>query len=83
MFFVWETGSEIETTLAEIDADISQALQSSREELDGGRVGDIASARAAISDLRAAVRESKIAVENWGGVYPFERAEATLEFWKM
>lgn len=83
MFFVWEAGSEIESTLAEIDADISQALQSSREELDGGRVGDIASARAAISELKSAIRESKLAVEDWGGAYPFERAEATLEFWKL
>ncbi|KAJ3553697.1 hypothetical protein NM688_g3473 [Phlebia brevispora] len=81
--FVWEDGSDMEAVLAEIDADISQALQSSREEIDGGRVVDIASARAAISDLKSAVRESKLAVENWGGVYPFERAEATLEFWKL
>ncbi len=81
--FHWEEGSELESFLAEIDADISQALQSSREELDSGRVADIAKARDAIGDLRAAVKESQRAVHNWGGVYPFERASATLEFWKL
>lgn len=79
---MWEEGSAIESVLAEIDADISQALQSSREEMDSGRM-DITTARSAISDLKSAVKESKLAVENWGGVYPFERAEATLEFWKL
>ena len=81
--FFWAEGSEMEAVLAEIDADISQALQSSREEMDSGRMVDITIARLAISDLKSAVRESKLAVERWGGVYPFERAEATLEFWKL
>lgn len=79
----WEEGGEMEIVLAEIDADISQALQSSREEMDSGRMVDITAARSAISDLKAAVRESKLAVQQWGGTYPFERAEATLEFWKL
>ena len=79
----WAEGSEIERTLAEIDADISQALQSSREEMDSGRIGDITAARFAVNDLKAAVKECKHAVESWGGTHPFERAEATLEFWKL
>ena len=73
----------MERALAEIDADISQALQSSREEMDSGRVGDIAIARAAITDLKSAVKENRMAVESWGADCPFERAEASLDFWKL
>ena len=79
----WSEGSEMDRILAEIDADISQALQSSREEMDSGRMGDITTARGAINDLKSAVKESKLAVDTWGGVCPFERAEASLDFWKL
>ena len=79
----WERGESLENTLAEIDADISQALQSSREELDGGRVYDMAIAREAIEELRTAVKDSQKEVEGWGGVYPFDRAAISLEYWKL
>ena len=79
----WEKGSDIEDVLAEIDADISQALQSSREELDSGRVTNVAAAREALEELRAAIRESKREIEIWGGTYPFERAAISVEYWKL
>lgn len=81
--FRWEPGSDIEQVLAEIDADIGQALQSSREEMDSGRGGNLVAARAALEELRAAIKQSQTAVDSWAGVYPFERAAATLEFWKL
>ncbi|CAL1697492.1 unnamed protein product [Somion occarium] len=80
---MWDEGGYLENILAEIDADISQALQSSREELDGGRVGDMAMARQAMEELRAAVKESQAGVEGWGGVYPFDRAAVTLDYCKV
>lgn len=73
----------MEQILAEIDADIGQALQSSREEMDGGRVGSLTNARAALEELKSAIKESHLAVASWGGLYPFERAAASLDFWKL
>lgn len=81
--FRWEAGGEIEQILAEIDADIGQALQSSREELDGGRAGNLNTARAALEELKSAIKESQLALESWTSSYPFERAAASLEFWKL
>lgn len=85
------SSSTLETIFAEIDADISQALQSTREELESGRVGGVGGgnpndktiARDALNQLRNAVEDSMRDVEQWGGVYPFERAAASLEFWKI
>lgn len=79
----WEENGDMENTFSDIDADMSQALQSTREELDGGRVTDMNRAREALQDLRSAIQESRREVKSWGGVYPFERTAATLEFWKL
>ncbi len=80
----WEKeDGNLEMIFAEIDADISQALQSTREELESGRASDKGVARAALGELRNAVEDSQRAVGSWGGVYPFERAAASLEFWKL
>jgi len=81
--FRWQDSPALESTFAEIDADISQALQSSREEMESGRLADISTARAALEELKLAIKESRQAVEGWRGVFPFERAAATLEFWKL
>ncbi|EKM52903.1 uncharacterized protein PHACADRAFT_261592 [Phanerochaete carnosa HHB-10118-sp] len=79
----WEPGSELEQVFAEIDADVGQALQSAREELDSGRAGNLQAARTALEELKSAVREGQAAVAGWGEAYPFERAAASLEFWKL
>ncbi|TCD63841.1 hypothetical protein EIP91_004883 [Steccherinum ochraceum] len=79
----WHEKGEMENTFSDIDADISQALQSTREEIDGGRVPDLSKAREMLRELRIAIQESQREVESWGGVFPFERAAATLEFWKL
>jgi len=69
--------------LAMIDADIAQAIQSSKEEVEAGRVADYSSARATLNDLRLATRESFADVEAWGGEYPFERASASIDYWNL
>ncbi|KAI0295127.1 hypothetical protein B0F90DRAFT_1752870 [Multifurca ochricompacta] len=66
-----------------IDGDICQALQSAKEEIDSGRAGDLDSTRAKVADLRAALKECADAIARWGGNFPFERAAATLEVWKI
>lgn len=78
-----EDGSSMEDLFAEIDADISQALQSSREELESGRVGDKNAVRNSVGALRVAVEESQQWVNSWGGTYPFERAVSGLAYWRL
>ncbi|OCH86245.1 hypothetical protein OBBRIDRAFT_797383 [Obba rivulosa] len=78
----WEE-SEMDNTLAAIDADISQAIQSSREELEGDRVTDLDRAREAVNVLRAAVTESQKDAGVRGVGFPFERGAASLNFWKI
>lgn len=79
----WTAGSEMEGTLAAIDADISQALQSAKEEMEAGRAGNLVEARRAIESLRSALAESVADAERQNGSYPFERGVASLEFWKI
>ncbi|SJL11979.1 uncharacterized protein ARMOST_15393 [Armillaria ostoyae] len=79
----WNAESEMADILAEVDADICQAIQSSKEELEGGRVDDYAKAREAARELQNAVKESLLDVESWGGEFPFERASSSFEHWKV
>ncbi|KAK0197714.1 hypothetical protein F5146DRAFT_1016417 [Armillaria mellea] len=79
----WSVENEMSDILADVDADICQAIQSSKEELEGGRVDDYAKAREAVKELENAVKESLLDVESWGGEYPFERASLSFEHWKM
>ena len=79
----WDEEGPMEEVLALIDADISQAIQSSKEELDGGRVGDLQVAKVAVHELRTAVHDSQMDVRKWDGTFPFERAASSLEFWRV
>ncbi|KAI9507302.1 hypothetical protein F5148DRAFT_1206105 [Russula earlei] len=79
----WTPFGAAAEAFALIDGDICQAIQSSKEEIDSGRAGDLESARAKVADLRAALKESADAVSRWGGDFPFERAAATLDVWKF
>ncbi|KIM37684.1 hypothetical protein M413DRAFT_448218 [Hebeloma cylindrosporum] len=79
----WEHDGEMPDILAVIDADIGQAIQSSKEELEGSRVVDLPSARDARNELRSAVNDSIVDVQVWGGEFPFERAAASIEYWKI
>ncbi|KAF5378559.1 hypothetical protein D9615_007031 [Tricholomella constricta] len=60
-------------------------IQSSKEEIEGGRVNDddFGTARAIVDDLRKAVKESMADVAAWGGEFPFERAASSLDHWKI
>ncbi|GLB45674.1 hypothetical protein LshimejAT787_2600070 [Lyophyllum shimeji] len=79
----WEEESDLADLLAVIDADIGQAIQSSKEEIEGGRVSDFGVAREIVKDLREAVTGSMADVKRWGGEFPFERAASSLECWKI
>jgi len=79
----WEDDGDMADILAIIDADISQAIQSSKEEIEGGGVLDFTLAREVKNDLRCAVNDSLADVNSWGGEFPFERAAASIEYWKF
>ncbi|EGN92063.1 hypothetical protein SERLA73DRAFT_191637 [Serpula lacrymans var. lacrymans S7.3] len=79
----WEQEGSMSNILAVIDADISQALQSCKEEVEGGRANDLTGARDAVNDLWSAVEESSRDVETWGGEFPFDRAANSMELWKF
>jgi len=79
----WSSFGAAADAFALIDGDICQAIQSSKEEIDSGRGGDLEIARAKVADLRAALKESSDAVSRWGGDFPFDRAQATLDVWKF
>jgi hypothetical protein len=57
--------------------------QSSKEEVEGGRVRDFISAREVVSDLRTAVNKSIADTRAWGGEFPFERASFGIQYWKV
>jgi hypothetical protein len=61
----------------------SSHSQSSKEEIESGGVVDLTLAREAKNDLRCAVNDSLADVNSWGGEFPFERATASIEYWKF
>ncbi|KAF8147886.1 hypothetical protein B0H34DRAFT_278029 [Crassisporium funariophilum] len=79
----WEDDGDMADILAVIDVDIGQAIQSSKEEIEASRVVDFASAREARNELRCAVNDSLADVNSWGGEFPYERAAASIEYWKI
>ncbi|OCH86360.1 hypothetical protein OBBRIDRAFT_738153 [Obba rivulosa] len=79
----WEDDSEMEDVLTEIDGDVTQAIQSSKEQMEGGRVENVTAARETVERLRTALRNSKEDVASWGEMYPFEKAAASVQYWKF
>ncbi|EIW74975.1 hypothetical protein CONPUDRAFT_112910 [Coniophora puteana RWD-64-598 SS2] len=79
----WETDGDMADALAVVDADITQAIQSCKEELEGNRVSDMGAAREVVGQMRSAVEESTRDVQGWGGEFPFDRAACSIEYWKF
>jgi len=79
----WHEEGDMADALAMVDADICQAIQSAKEELEGGRVGHMMDAHDAVTDMTDALKDSLADVLTWGGDFPFERAAASLEHWKF
>ncbi|KAI9066568.1 hypothetical protein FKP32DRAFT_1565424 [Trametes sanguinea] len=81
----WKEDSRMEEALAHVDADICQAIQSAKEEMDrvGGKGADVGAARKAREKLRDALMGSREYAEGWGGEYPFQRALSSVDLWKL
>ncbi|KAI0685208.1 hypothetical protein BC835DRAFT_1290809, partial [Cytidiella melzeri] len=79
----WDLDGETADILAAVDADISQAYQSSKEEIASGRVSDHNVTRMTVQGLAAAVNQSLSDCEVWGGEFPFEQALAIVDYGKF
>ena len=79
----WEDDSEMADALSTVDSDITQAIQSAKEEIDAGRVMDWTTAHPVVDDLRRAIHDCHREVKSWGGDLPFVRAASSIQYWKL
>jgi len=79
----WEEDDEMADSLAILDSDMTQAIQSGKEELARENGAGLNEARAVVKELRLRLSEASASVNAWGGEFPFERAESSLEYWKI
>jgi hypothetical protein len=67
--------------LAVLDSDLSQAIQSCKEELAAGLLQteeEVNSAKLSLEDLFRALEEGRHLVESWGGEFCFDRVSDVL-----
>jgi len=79
----WEEDDEMADSLAILDSDMTQAIQSGKEELMRENGSVVNEARAVVKELRLRLSEASASVKLWGGEFPFERTQASLEHWKL
>ncbi|KAF9076350.1 hypothetical protein BDP27DRAFT_1313183 [Rhodocollybia butyracea] len=74
----WAENSHTAEILAEVDADIVQAIQSCKEELETDCAKERGTARQIVSRLQRAIHDS-----SRGGKLPFEKAGYSIQYWKF
>lgn len=79
----WEEDDEMADSLAVLDSDMTQAIQSGKEELMRENGAGVNEFRAVVKELRLRLSEASASVKSWGGEFPFERTQASLEHWKI
>ena len=79
----WREDDEFVDSLAILDSDMTQAIQSGKEELIREKGVGVNEARAVVKELRLRLSEASASVKSWGGEFPFERTQASLEHWKL
>jgi hypothetical protein len=77
----WEENGGLMNVLAVVDADITQAIQSCKEEV--RNEARVAEASVVVSQLKMSIAESLDDVRRWGGEFPFDKSIASLEYWKV
>jgi len=79
----WSEDGEFVDTLAILDSDISQAVQSSLEEVAASNfdnlLGGVEEGIHVVTDLQKALKGCEAEVESWGGEFPFQRGLANME----
>ncbi|KAJ6532893.1 hypothetical protein DFH09DRAFT_131404 [Mycena vulgaris] len=79
----WAVEGEAAHALVVIDADIAQALQSCKDELQGSAAVDYSAERKVLGELAAVLEASQLDVDEWGGEFPFERAMCSVIDFKL
>ncbi|KAF8631506.1 hypothetical protein AX15_002369 [Amanita polypyramis BW_CC] len=79
----WDGSGDMTDILAAIDGDITQAIQSCKEEISSGRISDHVAAVNTVNELKFAISQCQVDVESWGGEFPFDRASLSLELWNF
>ncbi|TCD60965.1 hypothetical protein EIP91_009246 [Steccherinum ochraceum] len=80
----WKGNGPMAYALADIDSDITQAIQSCKEEWGSGRVKDMGAAKRALASIGETIQSSKDDCERWDEEsFPFERAEVSVQYWKI
>ncbi|KAJ4472324.1 hypothetical protein J3R30DRAFT_3298863 [Lentinula aciculospora] len=74
----WKTDGSTAEILTEVDADIVQAIQSCKEELETDRVKERDTARRIVDKLQRAIQDS-----SREGVLVFEKAAHSIQYWKF
>ncbi|KAF8310661.1 hypothetical protein DL93DRAFT_2061848 [Clavulina sp. PMI_390] len=72
----WSEDGGFVDSLAVLDGDISQAIQSATEEI----TQQVLALQLALSDLRAALKSCESEVVSWGGEFPFERGMLNVDW---
>ncbi|EKM75129.1 hypothetical protein AGABI1DRAFT_116559 [Agaricus bisporus var. burnettii JB137-S8] len=78
----WRERGEMAELLTVIDNDISQAIQSTKEEVINTSVDNMSAVRDAAEKLKQSVTDCKKEVKTWNGKFPFGRAEISIHSWK-
>lgn len=79
----WKDDDVMAESLAFLDSDMTQAIQSGKEELMRENGAGVNEARAVVKELRLRLSEVSASVKSWGGEFPFERTQASLEYWNI
>ncbi|KAJ7202592.1 hypothetical protein GGX14DRAFT_653762 [Mycena pura] len=80
----WDADGAVAEALVMADADIAQALQSCRDEVQGSETEtETLAGQAALDDLALALEASRVDVNKWCGEFPFERALYSVRDFKL
>ncbi|KAG7087016.1 hypothetical protein E1B28_012994 [Marasmius oreades] len=79
----WREGDKLYGALVVLDSDITQAIQSCKEEKEAGRIVDQTRMRKVVENLRSVLKESSEEVRSWDGVFPFDKATSSVQYWKV
>jgi hypothetical protein len=78
----WSGDGDLAQSLAIVDGDIAQAIQSCKEQVESlDRRSDTKDICSAAEDLTNALRESERLAETWNGEFPFVRALDNVTSW--
>lgn len=78
----WSEDGTFVDSMAILDSDIAQAIQSSCEQISSSNLDDMTvdEGKQVVKDLTTALKQCEAEVEEWGGEFPFQRGLANVEW---